>query len=385
MVGTSLAVLAHRDRAAGEGAGIVPALAGDDDLADLREICERGSRPLLTTGGSTTLDELCAVWARLVPFDRLLESAWPVATAAAGLDRAELAVRLGLRDRAARARWIHEWARDDQARTAAWLCGLAVDRTPLTLEATPVDRRRTVTALASLVPSSVPAVVVTVELRDGGDPVVGCDTAARLAVAFLSWAPTAPIAVAAPAGVLHRYFVEAPESTAKARLRQGALRWPVDPALDTPAASAASAGRSSARRLPQPGRHQRHRHVEALDDPERARSEAEARLFAALEADPRTRGRFALNHCIDADFGGRPAEIDLACQQSRLAVEVDGYHHFRDAHDYRRDRRKDLLLQLQGWVVQRVLADDIGDDVSAVVGTIATTLSALPKGAPFPP
>ena len=42
-----------------------------------------------------------------------------------------------------------------------------------------------------------------------------------------------------------------------------------------------------------------------------------------------------------------------------LAVEIDGYYHFQDADAYRRDRRKDLELQKRGFLVVRVLAEDV--------------------------
>jgi very-short-patch-repair endonuclease len=117
-----------------------------------------------------------------------------------------------------------------------------------------------------------------------------------------------------------------------------------------------------------------------VEEARQARSEAEQRLFAALEADRRTTGCFKLNATIDVAFGGRRTEIDLMCGQSRLAVEVDGYHHFRDADGYRRDRRKDVLLQLHGWVVFRVLAEDVHHDTPGVVDAIAGTIHSLLKG-----
>jgi very-short-patch-repair endonuclease len=102
-------------------------------------------------------------------------------------------------------------------------------------------------------------------------------------------------------------------------------------------------------------------------------------LFAALEADLRTAMQFELNGALPFDFGGRPAEVDLACRAVRLAVEVDGYHHFIDAEAYRRDRRKDRMLQLNGWLVFRVLADDLNDgaDIDHVVDQIAETITRM--------
>jgi very-short-patch-repair endonuclease len=101
-----------------------------------------------------------------------------------------------------------------------------------------------------------------------------------------------------------------------------------------------------------------------------ARSRAELKLFETLHARSRTAGLFKLNQKIDACDGGAPLEIDLLSDSLRLAVEVDGYHHFRDAHGYRRDRRKDVLLQHLGYVVLRVLASDVESELQHVLEII---------------
>jgi very-short-patch-repair endonuclease len=90
-----------------------------------------------------------------------------------------------------------------------------------------------------------------------------------------------------------------------------------------------------------------------------ARSAAEAALFEALEATPATRGRFQLNESLSVRFGSRAAEVDLLSRGDRIAVEIDGAHHFSDRSCYRRDREKDLLLQEQGLFVIRLLAEDV--------------------------
>jgi len=49
---------------------------------------------------------------------------------------------------------------------------------------------------------------------------------------------------------------------------------------------------------------------------------------------------------------------------------------FRGRYDvYRRDRRKDLLLQENGYVVLRFLAEDVGKHVDEVLDAILRTLS----------
>ena len=124
--------------------------------------------------------------------------------------------------------------------------------------------------------------------------------------------------------------------------------------------------------------------TDSSDALDAARSAAERALHAALQAYEVTRDRFTLNGTLAVTFGNRPAEIDLLDRGSRVAVEVDGYHHFRDSEGYRRDRRKDVLLQREGFFVIRVLADDVVDRLDAIVADIAsivvTRIRRLPDG-----
>jgi very-short-patch-repair endonuclease len=106
-----------------------------------------------------------------------------------------------------------------------------------------------------------------------------------------------------------------------------------------------------------------------------ARSVAEATLHEALEATPATAGRFALNESLSVRFGPTAAEIDLLSRGDRIAIEIDGIHHFADPDCYRRDRRKDLLLQTQGFVVVRLLAEDVMRDVRSAVNVVCQALA----------
>lgn len=106
-----------------------------------------------------------------------------------------------------------------------------------------------------------------------------------------------------------------------------------------------------------------------------ARSAAEAVLFEALEQAPSTRGRFVLNARLSVRFGGDAAEVDLLSRQDAIAIEIDGYHHFTDAERYRRDRRKDVLLQAQGLFVIRLLADDVMRDARQAVKVVYQALA----------
>ena len=53
-------------------------------------------------------------------------------------------------------------------------------------------------------------------------------------------------------------------------------------------------------------------------------------------------------------------EVDFLCSRAAMVIELDGAQHLADADAYRRDRRKDELLQRHGYFVLRFLAEDIG-------------------------
>jgi very-short-patch-repair endonuclease len=72
-------------------------------------------------------------------------------------------------------------------------------------------------------------------------------------------------------------------------------------------------------------------------------------------------------------------EVDLLCEDSRVAIEVDGALHLGDADAYRRDRHKDRLLQEHGYTVLRFLAEDLAKDLDTVLDAI---LRALTRGIP---
>jgi hypothetical protein len=112
------------------------------------------------------------------------------------------------------------------------------------------------------------------------------------------------------------------------------------------------------------------------DDDDDARSAAERFLFERLESVVETAGLFELNATLDFYFGSnRWIEIDLVASTLKLAIEVDGYHHFLDPEAFRRDRRKDLELQKHGYLVVRVLAEDVVERLEEVMDTILATVA----------
>lgn len=72
-------------------------------------------------------------------------------------------------------------------------------------------------------------------------------------------------------------------------------------------------------------------------------------------------------------------EVDLLCDNPRFAIELDGPQHLGDPVAYRRDRRKDRLLQENGYHVLRFLADDVAKDLDAVLDAILRVLATRPK------
>ena len=108
---------------------------------------------------------------------------------------------------------------------------------------------------------------------------------------------------------------------------------------------------------------------------DRARSATEAFLYRRLATLPETAGRFRLNTDLPISFDGRGRmEVDLLCAEASVAIELDGAQHLADAEAYRRDRRKDALLQQHGYFVLRFLAEDVGKCLDSVLDTILATL-----------
>lgn len=104
---------------------------------------------------------------------------------------------------------------------------------------------------------------------------------------------------------------------------------------------------------------------------DRARSATEAFLYRRLETLPETAGKFLVNAVLPICFDERGRmEVDLLCVQARVAVELDGPQHLSDPDAYRRDRHKDALLQENGYLVLRFLAEDVGKRLDHVLDDI---------------
>jgi superfamily II DNA or RNA helicase len=112
------------------------------------------------------------------------------------------------------------------------------------------------------------------------------------------------------------------------------------------------------------------------DGAARARSASEAFLFRRLDTLAETTGRLRLNVALPIPFDGfGTLEVDLLCTDARVAIELDGGQHLADPVAYRRDRRKDQLLQENGYFVLRFLAEDVGKELDAVLDAILRVLA----------
>jgi superfamily II DNA or RNA helicase/very-short-patch-repair endonuclease len=108
---------------------------------------------------------------------------------------------------------------------------------------------------------------------------------------------------------------------------------------------------------------------------DRARSASESFLFRRLQTLPETCGRFRLNAELPIAFDGNgKMEVDLLCAEAGVVIELDGAQHFADAEAYRRDRRKDILLQQNGYFVLRFLTEDAGKRLDQLLDTILASL-----------
>jgi superfamily II DNA or RNA helicase/very-short-patch-repair endonuclease len=109
---------------------------------------------------------------------------------------------------------------------------------------------------------------------------------------------------------------------------------------------------------------------------DRARSATEAFLYRRLQTLAESKDRFRINVALPIAFDGQGLlEVDLLCTDARLAVELDGAQHLADPVAYRRDRRKDQLLQENGYLVLRFLAEDVGKELDTVLDAILRSLS----------
>ena len=112
-------------------------------------------------------------------------------------------------------------------------------------------------------------------------------------------------------------------------------------------------------------------------DSDRVRSASEAFLLRRLRDTPTTRDRFRANAHLPIPFGERGnMEVDFLDADARIVIELDGPQHLSDPDAYRRDRRKDALLQQNGYLVLRFLAEDLGTRLDDVLDEIMRAIAS---------
>ncbi|SIO23866.1 Protein of unknown function [Singulisphaera sp. GP187] len=255
-----------------------------------------------------------------------------------------------------------------------------------------------VAALRELIPLPRDPVLLLARENEETRSAAWVEAAAQSLSRIALWQPTVPTLLALEAGELDDYGRRAPESRAKALIRSGVIavrgvgEAEIVRRLDSEAVPEATARLSgSVRRLVADGASsglvslfvEAARAAKAVsahsseegNDP--ARSAAERFLFERLSSLPATAGLFELNVALDFRFGpSRAMEVDLFARSLGLAVEIDGYYHFQDLDAYRRDRRKDFELQKRGYLVVRVLAEDVVARLEDVLGIILEAVAS---------
>jgi very-short-patch-repair endonuclease len=109
----------------------------------------------------------------------------------------------------------------------------------------------------------------------------------------------------------------------------------------------------------------------------RARSASEAFLYRRLQTLPGTKDHFRLNVELPISFDNAGhMEVDFLCAELGLVLELDDDQHLADVDAYRRDRRKDALLQQHGYLILRFLAADIAKHLDHVLDGILAVLTS---------
>lgn len=134
-------------------------------------------------------------------------------------------------------------------------------------------------------------------------------------------------------------------------------RWIGLPDLDAAVARRSGAGRRGQGRLSQ----LRDRAASG------SRSEAEQRMAALLR---QTAGPWIANYAVRDEGGRILAEIDFADTGLMIAIEVDGRAFHSDRRSFERDRERQNMLTLRGWVVLRFTWERIVNDPDGVIAEI---------------
>jgi very-short-patch-repair endonuclease len=77
---------------------------------------------------------------------------------------------------------------------------------------------------------------------------------------------------------------------------------------------------------------------------------------------------------------GRKFRVDIAFVENRVAIEVDGWaFHGKHRSSHAKDRQRQNLLVLNGWLVLRFTAGEIFGDMQSVLDLIESMLNSTAK------
>lgn len=85
-------------------------------------------------------------------------------------------------------------------------------------------------------------------------------------------------------------------------------------------------------------------------------------------------GRPLVNQPVYDAAGEWLCDPDLQYPQFKIAIEYEGEHHQRDPKQWQRDIRRDELLHANGWIVIKVTARDLLQQVAITLGRIRDAL-----------
>ena len=105
-----------------------------------------------------------------------------------------------------------------------------------------------------------------------------------------------------------------------------------------------------------------------------SRSEAEQRMGVLLKRS-RT-GPWVANLPVFDEFGDVVAEVDFALRELRIAIEVDGRAHHSDRRSFERDRERQNMLVVRGWLVLRFTWEQITQRPHEVIAAVRDAVAA---------
>jgi very-short-patch-repair endonuclease len=104
-----------------------------------------------------------------------------------------------------------------------------------------------------------------------------------------------------------------------------------------------------------------------------SRSEAEQRMASLLR---RAGGHWVANYAVRDDTGRILAEIDFADPHLKIAIEVDGRAFHSDGRSFERDRERQNVISLKGWLILRFTWERLVNDPEGVIAEVAAAVMA---------